>query len=163
MGIKSSRIKPELAIFNKNGLSGIHGKIKNSFISIIDGDTFDLTIKLSTRQLSRPREMLVNRRSVSRPIIQVINNKNVEFNTCQRCRLLGIDTPEKNTPNGLEAIEYVKNLLTCYKKWYYSFEKNDKYGRILTVLSFKNKDKWENLASHLIDKQYGVFYNGGKK
>lgn len=163
MGIKSSRPKPDLVNFNKNGFSGINGKIKNSFITVIDGDTFDVVVKISTNQLKTPRQVIVNRRTVNRPIIEVINNKNVIFNISLRCRLNGIDTPEKNTIKGIETIDYVKKLLETFKKWSFSLEKNDKYGRTLINLFFKKNNNWINLTFHLIELGYGVSYNGGKK
>ncbi len=82
----------------------------------------------------------------------------------ERCRLIGIDTPEIRTKNleekkkGLEARDYLSNLILgkiievqC-GEW-------DKYGRLLVSISYNNI----NINEHMKEKGYAKTYDGGKK
>jgi len=83
----------------------------------------------------------------------------------KKCRIEGIDCAEIRTKNlvekkfGYEARDYLITKLQN-KIVDASFEKQDKYGRLLAVLSFENG---ENVAQHMIDQGYGYRYNGEKK
>ena len=98
-------------------------------LNVVDGDTYDVIIDLGFDIYHRVR-----------------------------LRLYGIDTPEKNTPEGVKAKDYVTKLLgnnvveiECLK-----FEK---YGRSLSKVKLNNED----LTEHLIKNGYGKPYFGEKK
>lgn len=82
----------------------------------------------------------------------------------QRVRLLGINTPEKNTALGIEASGYVRNLLPLGTVIILQSDKSEreKFGRYLARVIFPETK--ECLNDILINKRYAVEYWGkGKK
>lgn len=81
-----------------------------------------------------------------------------------KVRLLGIDTPEIRTKSleekekGILARDYLSNLI-LNKIVKLHCDKFDKYGRLLGKIYFKNKC----VNDTMIDKGYGVSYDGGSK
>jgi len=88
----------------------------------------------------------------------------------RRCRLYGVDTPEIRTKDldekvrGLKAKDFVKDrilnkivMMKCYG--------DDKYGRLLAdIYVYENKKiSEESLSEEIINKKFGVFYDGKKK
>lgn len=74
-------------------------------------------------------------------------------------RINGVDTPEKNTPEG-------KIVKTKVEEWFKGkvlvlvSKEVDKYGRVLGEIK---TDKDESLSKWLIDNGYARVYNGEKK
>lgn len=104
-------------------------------VRVLDGDTIDVSIDLGF---------------------------NVHIN--QRVRFLGINTPEKNTPLGLEVAGYVRNTIPLGTKIILQSDKdkNDKYGRYLARIILPETN--ECLNDILVKKRYAVEYWGkGKK
>lgn len=82
----------------------------------------------------------------------------------QRVRLLGINTPEKNTALGIEASGYVRNLLPLGTTVILQSDKSEreKFGRYLARVVFPETK--ECLNDILVNKRYAVEYWGkGKK
>lgn len=77
---------------------------KASIIKVVDGDTVDLRIDLGL--------------SIFHDI---------------RCRLYGINAPERFTKEGKESTKFLKELLSKQKIWYVSTYKDrkEKYGRYI--------------------------------
>jgi endonuclease YncB( thermonuclease family) len=98
---------------------------------VIDGDTFILTIDLGF---------------------------NIKYTV--DVRLEGLDTPEKNTPEGKLVKEKVSLWLTDNKKLILCSHEWDKYGRVLGDV--KTQDN-QSLVGWLLSKQYARPYKGEKK
>ena len=86
--------------------------------------------------------------------------------TDRHCRLLGIDTPEKNTPEGKMAIETAKKWFEERRDLGHKIvidveTKADKYGRIL-VRVHTDKDPI-TLNKLFIDSKTANEYDGGTK
>lgn len=86
--------------------------------------------------------------------------------TDRHCRLLGIDTPEKNTPEGKMAIETAKKWFEERRDLGHKIvidveTKADKYGRTL-VRVHTDKDPI-TLNKLFIDSGVAYSYFGGKK
>ena len=81
------------------------------------------------------------------------------------CRLEGLDCAEIKTKNqeekkvGLEAKEYLTNLLVNQLVTVTFSDKNDKFGRLLGKIEFNGM----NISDHMIEKGFGYAYNGEKK
>jgi micrococcal nuclease len=81
----------------------------------------------------------------------------------QKCRLSGINAPEKNTQAGKDAKKYIESLLAVgdsiviktYK------DEKEKYGRYLAVLFLPNSQVSVNQT--MIDAGHAVPYNGEKR
>jgi len=101
-----------------------------NIVRVIDGDTFEVLIELG-------------------------------FNVTQKfhVRLDGIDTPEKNTPEGVKAKEYVRNLIEN-KKVTLTDEGHDKYGRARAKIILEDG---KDLTQFLIENHIGKEYHGEKK
>ena len=85
----------------------------------------------------------------------------------KKCRVYGIDCAEVRTRNkkektiGLDAKQFVSDLLLNKIIWVEFNQKDDKYGRLLgKIYPVKGGD---TLASMLIAKGYGYEYHGEKK
>lgn len=81
-----------------------------------------------------------------------------------KIRLNELDTPELKSKDEKEkekaelARDYLYNLI--YNKYVYiECGKFDKYGRVLGDIIYNGK----NINKLMIEKGYGVYYNGGKK
>ncbi len=82
-----------------------------------------------------------------------------------RVRLMGIDAPERYTPDGKAATEYVRNHLECYKDNLIleTFkDKAGKYGRYLGVI-YRGNIKNTSLNDELLEKGYAVKYPAEKE
>lgn len=90
----------------------------------------------------------------------------------EKIRLLYIDTPETVKPNtpvgcfGPQASDYTKKKFTTNQEVYLKTDKevNDRYGRALRILFFKNEDTNDFTKSfnyELVSKGYGIakFYS----
>lgn len=83
------------------------------------------------------------------------------------CRVEGVDCAEIRTKNieekntGLEARNYVKDLLLHKIVWAEFSDTNDKYGRLLA--SIYPQKGGESLDKTLIAMNYGYEYHGEKK
>jgi len=99
-------------------------------LRVIDGDTFEVLIDLG-------------------------------FGVSQKfaVRLDGIDTPEKNTVKGKQALEYVKGLIEN-KSVVLMDCGNEKYGRARAAITLPTG---EDLTELLLEKNVGTEYHGGKK
>ncbi len=92
----------------------------------------------------------------------------------KRCRIQGVDCAEIKTRNnkekeiGLEAKQFVSDLILNKIVHVEFSEKEDKYGRLLArIFLIENKDNTEAIAEEvsqmLIEKGFGYAYNGEKK
>ena len=81
-----------------------------------------------------------------------------------KCRLTGIDAAEIRTKNkmekkvGIEGIDYLRGLI-LNKIVKVICGKNDKYGRLLGTIYYKNL----NINEHIINKGYAYEYKGKTK
>lgn len=104
-------------------------------VKVLDADTIDVTIDLG-----------------------------FDIHLNQRVRLLGINTPEKNTALGIEAAGYVRNNFPPGTKVILQSEKDkkEKFGRYLARVIVPETQ--ECLNDTLVEKRYAVAYWGkGKK
>jgi micrococcal nuclease len=88
----------------------------------------------------------------------------VGFNihTRQRVRLAGLNAPEKNTPQGQDAIAYVHawlNDLGPDLTVRTVLDKREKYGRLLGTVIAKTR----NLNADLITNGHALDYDGGRR
>jgi micrococcal nuclease len=104
-------------------------KYQGKILRVLDGDTFEVLIELG---------------------FKVVQKFHV--------RLDGIDTPEKNTPEGKQAKEYVQKLIEN-KDVVLTDEGAEKYGRARAKIEIEGKD----LTTFLIENNIGKEYHGGKK
>jgi len=83
------------------------------------------------------------------------------------CRIEGVDCAEIRSKNveekkvGLEARDFLSQLVLNKIVWVEFSDKKDKYGRLLANI-YPHKGG-ESLAKILIDKRYGYPYHGEKK
>jgi micrococcal nuclease len=107
---------------------------KATVIKVIDGDTIDLKVDLG-------------------------------FSTFKedRFRLTGINSPEKNTEEGMVAKRWMESMLPIGKELVVatSKDKKEKYGRYLAVLYVKGMD--ESINSALIRGGMAKAYFGSNK
>lgn len=81
------------------------------------------------------------------------------------CRVNGVDCAEIRTKDkeekqlGLQATQFVKDLLLNKIVWAEFSDKNDKYGRLLATIHVDST----TLDKILIQKGYGYEYHGEKK
>lgn len=77
-------------------------------------------------------------------------------------RIDGIDTPEKNTPEGKLVKAYSENW---FKIGYFTLNSKelDKYGRVLGTISKTEKNTSIDYSQHMISEGYARVYNGEKK
>ena len=103
---------------------------KGKVLNVVDGDTFDALVELG-------------------------------FGVVQkfRVRLLGVDTPEKNTEEGVRSWDAVKDLIDG-KTVYLSDNGKGKYGRALARVELSNG---QDLTEWIIDHDLGKPYKGGKR
>lgn len=98
---------------------------------VVDGDTLDVDIDLGMR---------------------------IHFKA--RLRLAHVNCPEKNTPEGVAAKNYVEGLLPPVTVVMVSTAKPDKYGRALADVQLGDG---RDLAHLLIDGGFAVPYEGGAR
>jgi endonuclease YncB( thermonuclease family) len=85
----------------------------------------------------------------------------------ERCRIAGIDTPEKRTRDlkekkyGIEATEFMTELLDKAENLIVRTEKDGKYGRMLGWFYCDNIDG--SLNNLMIEAGYAWSYDGGTK
>lgn len=81
----------------------------------------------------------------------------------QKCRLSGINAPEKNTQAGKNAKKYIESLLKVGDEIVIKTYKDEKekYGRYLAVLYIPTSDVSVNQM--MIDAGHAVEYNGEKR
>lgn len=72
-----------------------------------------------------------------------------------KCRLYGVDTPEKNTSEGLTAKTWVENWFSTTPNFKFTAKGWDKYGRLLISIG--------DLAELLIREGLAKSYFGGTK
>lgn len=122
---------------------------KAQVIKIVDADTFDLSFKISSKELLPIKGM--KRFESDEPFV---------FTSVWRCRLNGVDAYEKKTQMGMDAHNFVKEFLAEVGNMVRIFTYNtDKYGRVLVDVFVGDK----NLSEILIEKGFGYKYDGGKK
>lgn len=100
-------------------------------------------------------------------IVNVIDGDTVDavidlgFKICskQRLRLARVDTPERTQPGYAIAADFVREQCES-KQVKVSTEKVSKFGYYLAEITLENG---ANLSDLLIEKKFGVPYNGGKK
>ena len=85
----------------------------------------------------------------------------------ERCRIAGIDTPEKRTRDlkekqyGIEATEFMTELLDKAENLIVRTEKDGKYGRMLGWFYCDNVEG--SLNNLMIEAGYAWSYDGGTK
>jgi len=108
---------------------------KARYIKVVDGDTLDLDVDLG-----------------------------FHTKTSLRFRILGINTPEKNSNDpeekrkALVATQYVQDLLAKNPPLTIRTEKSDSFGRWLAEVWITNDDKKINLGEELLAKGLAVPY-----
>ena len=145
---------------------------KGKVVDVIDGDTIRLLFYASLSSMAMGRSVKVGRQSKSRQETQfaiVTHPESSGFFSIIKIRLLGVDTAEKNTPQGVLAkklmIEKYQSLNNIV---YYELFEPDKYGRTLANL-YTSPDHTEKINDFLIGKTFdgvGVIalpYSGGTK
>lgn len=87
----------------------------------------------------------------------------------EKCRLMGVDTPEIRTRNakekkfGLEARDFVRELILGKDVEIQTYKKG-KFGRYLIDLFIEGYvDNSVTLNSVLVDRGYAKIYDGGKR
>jgi len=83
-----------------------------------------------------------------------------------RLRFIGINAPEKNTPEGKTAKEYLRNLIEGKDVEVQTYlDATEKYGRLLAVIYLPTDDPAipMNVNQQLIKSGNAVFYDGGKR
>jgi len=79
-----------------------------------------------------------------------------------RIRLADINAPEKDTPEGEEATQRLKEILAEAEKYYIDIDDvyvTDKYGRIVAVLYIKIGDKLVNVNAKLVAEGYAEIWD----
>ncbi len=108
--------------------------------------------------------------TISLPLIQILtdNYENKTEYYYFKCRLAGIDTPEKRTKNDKEkfwskkAITYLENILNEDRIEYLHLHEFDKYGRLLvTIYNTNNNDI--SINDLLVNGGYAYKYSGKTK
>lgn len=90
-------------------------------------------------------------------------------NNCykKKCRLFGIDTPEKRTKNleekkaAIIAKEFLEEIVLNKIVWI-KFEDWDKYGRLMGHI-YKNKNSKNSINNMLVENGFAYKYDGGTK
>lgn len=90
-------------------------------------------------------------------------------NNCykKKCRLSGIDTPEKRTKNleekkeAIRAKEFLEEIVMNKIVWI-KFEDWDKYGRLMGYI-YKNKNSQKSVNNLLVENGFAYEYDGGTK
>jgi micrococcal nuclease len=77
-------------------------------------------------------------------------------------RIEGIDTPEKNTPEGKLVKTYAENWFKT-GSFVVNSKELDKYGRVLGTISRTDKNGSTDYSQHLITEGYARAYKGEKK
>lgn len=133
-------------------LKGI--KSRGQITRIVDGDTFDMALEIKTQDISNIRV---------KGKVPLLTRCHTSFMSLYKCRLLGVDTAEKNTEKGKLAIEYLKKL--CQEN-NFTFDcllgSYDKYGRLLvSIYTSDGLDVSELIISN--PDNFAKPYYGGKK
>lgn len=79
----------------------------------------------------------------------------------QNCRILGVNAPEKNTPEGKAAASWATQQLTPGLAVTYHSSQLDKYGRPLGQLTYGPAGT--DYGRQLIAAGHAVFYDGGPR
>ena len=79
------------------------------------------------------------------------------FNTTQKLRFIGIDTPERNDKGYYEAAQFTKEKILG-KKILINSLKKDAFGRWLANVYFKKDDQYVCLNNELIEQGFAVEY-----
>lgn len=158
-------------------------------INVVDGDTFDVIVKLSdvsqviatvaaSDVTAQPPRLLSDVTSdfgfriteqrvvtlevdTDLPGYHVVERRIKWFE--QRVRLYGIDTPERGAPGYTEATDALRFLVIGFEAIPLTIatsKPHDKYGRWLATVS---TPQCPDVARSLIDRGLGVEYFGGKK
>lgn len=157
-------------------------------INVVDGDTFDVVVKLSdvsqviatvtaSDVTDQPPQRLsdvtsdfgfriTEQRIVTLEVDPGVGWRIVERRIKrfeQRVRLYGIDTPERGAPGYTEATEALRFLVIGFEPiplTIVTSKPHDKYGRWLATVS---TPQCPDVAQSLIDRGLGVAYFGGAK
>ena len=84
------------------------------------------------------------------------------------CRIYGLDCAEIRTKNleekkvGLEAKNFLSNLILGKVVWLDVNKNKDKFGRLLATVKL-NKEDTKTIADIMIEKNFGYAYKGAKK
>ncbi|MEM4330909.1 MAG: thermonuclease family protein, partial [Candidatus Pacearchaeota archaeon] len=91
---------------------------------------------------------------------RVIDGDTIETSEGEKIRLLGINTPEKNSFMSKDSISYLKGLENKIVK--IKYKEKDKYGRILGYILFEGKNINEEILKEGLGNLYvykkDVFY-----
>lgn len=134
--------------FTLEGLTS-YGRI----VDVYDGDTITVALPLISLLMNELPEQHNNP-----------HHKSYLF----KCRLKGIDTPEKRTRNTKEkkaaqlATEYFHSLLNEDGMHYFELGEFDKYGRLLVTV-YKSVYEVKSLNQQMIESGYAYQYEGDKK
>lgn len=96
--------------------------------------------------------------------ISVIVQLPLDVYKVETVRLLDIDTPERNTPEGKAATLYLQQLLCGNKQVLIDIGNNsnkakrDRYGRLLAHIYTLIGDKHITVSSHLLENGHAVKY-----
>ncbi len=144
-------------------------KCKAKVVNIIDGDTYDIIFFVSSECLldysSQKEAGKLGQRIIPK-------GKACGFFVKERCRLNGIDTAEKNTPEGKEAKRLVEQIIHEHGDIVYVYlMERDKYGRVLADFYLNELDvgTWsKSFNQHLVDYESPIgrvtcLYGGGTK
>jgi len=134
--------------FSLQGLTS-YGRI----VDVYDGDTITVALPLISLLMNELPEQ----------------NNNPHFKPFLfKCRLTGIDTPEKRTRNTKEkqaaelATEFFHSLLNPDGMHYFELGEFDKYGRLLVTV-YKSMYEVKSLNQQMIESGYAYKYEGDKK
>lgn len=125
----------------KHDVEAVFPVVFPQLIEVVDGDTFDLMLDLRFRTYRK-----------------------------QRCRLLRLDAPEKNTEAGKAVAKFCSMWIQCYaEKTGLNWTSNvwetvgqDQYGRSLGVLR-SNDPFVMPLNDYLLNQQLVRYYTGEKR
>jgi len=138
-------------------------KYKCKIVNIYDGDTCDILLKEYNRYfIVRIRLSGIDTPEIAPPLNQ--ENRENEVILAKRARnyFINITTNQHINIDNYEITKKdIKNLLQNNKKIiFFTYEKKEKYGRALGILSLKHKI---NINELLIKEGYANNYNGGTK
>lgn len=159
-----------LGVFSLWGLSG-----KAFVLSVSDGDTIDIVVKLKAEDLTKDlvkygegrNEGILTREKRSLPCLGMKGSLYIRL--CCRCN--DYDAAEHDTIQGVLATNSLINKINQVRRyiWFEVIEgKDEKYGRTLAKFWFDEgrKESFSSFMCGLSDQKYGVLalpYNGGTK
>lgn len=154
--------KNNCVFFSLEGVNSV-GKI----VDVYDGDTITVILPLCHilfKDIFTEKDIVEKLKEVHRANFNEVSVLNKMFKAF-KCRLAGIDTPEKRTRNKAErewsenATRYLKGILHPSGIHHFHIHGADKYGRLLVDV-YKYKDDVATINNQMIISGYAYAYDG---